>query len=140
MVESESMVEVSRLTKKWQGRVVEACVGSSLLYDCQARVWYKRDEKKLQKWMDKCHRYAWSNRNGEPLRQMQKALCRSSEDVSITLSVRLCPHPSPRTSSSAQYETLGHSKEWGFTRSGHPEQKKTIFGARGLPGLSSVSF
>ena len=51
--------------------MVEACVESSLLYDCQARVWYKRDVKKLQKWMDKCYRYVWSNRNGEPLRQMQ---------------------------------------------------------------------
>ena len=61
----------SRLTKKWQGRVVEACVESSLLYDCQARVWYKRDVKRLQKWMDKCYRYVWSDRNGQPLRQMQ---------------------------------------------------------------------
>ena len=61
----------SRLTKKWQGRVVEACVESSLLYDCQARVWYKCDMKRLQKWMDKCYRYVWSNRNGEPLRQME---------------------------------------------------------------------
>ena len=26
---------------------------------------------RLQKWMDKCWRYVWSNKNGEPLRQMQ---------------------------------------------------------------------
>ena len=62
----------SRLSKRWQGRVVEACVECSLLYDCQARVWYKRDVKKLQKWMDKCYRYVWSDRNGQPLRQMQE--------------------------------------------------------------------
>ena len=29
----------SRLTKRWQGRVVEACVESRLLYYCQVRVW-----------------------------------------------------------------------------------------------------
>lgn len=62
----------SRMSKRWQARVIEACVESSLLYDCQARVWYKRDVKRLQKWMDKCYRYAWSNRNGQPLRQMQE--------------------------------------------------------------------
>ena len=56
-----------RLSKRWQGRIVQACVESSLLYDCQARVWYKRDVNKLQRWMDKCYRYVWSDRNGEPL-------------------------------------------------------------------------
>ena len=30
----------SRLSKRWQARIVEACVESSLLYDCQVRVWY----------------------------------------------------------------------------------------------------
>ena len=60
------------LSKRWQARVVEACVESSLLYDCQARVWYKRDIRKLQQWMDRCYRYVWSDRNGEPLRQMQE--------------------------------------------------------------------
>ena len=44
---------------------------SSLLYDCQVRVWYKRDMKRLQRWVDKCYRYVWSDRNGEPLRQME---------------------------------------------------------------------
>ena len=34
-------------------------------------MWYKRDLGKLQKWMDKCYRYVWSDRNGEPLRQME---------------------------------------------------------------------
>ena len=61
----------SKLSKRWQARVVEACVESSLLYDCGVRVWYKRDLGKLQKWMDKCYRYVWSDRNGEPLRQME---------------------------------------------------------------------
>ena len=63
-------VKGSRLSKRWQGRIVQACVENSLFYDCQARVWYKRDVNKLQRWMDKCYRYVWSDRNGEPLRQM----------------------------------------------------------------------
>lgn len=46
----------SRMSKRWQARVVEACVESSLLYVCQARVWYIRDMNRLQKWMDKCYR------------------------------------------------------------------------------------
>ena len=60
----KTWLKSSRLTKKWQGRVIEACVGSCLLYDCQARVWYKRDNEKLQRWRDKCYRCVWSNRNG----------------------------------------------------------------------------
>ena len=83
----KAWLKSSRLTKKWQGRIVEACVESSLLYDCQARVWYKRDVKRLQKWMDKCYRYVWSNRNGEPLRQMQ-ANGVNMQDVRVCLGVK----------------------------------------------------
>merc|ERR1711989_49033 len=83
----EGWLKSSRLSKKWQGRVVEACVESSLLYDCHARVWYKRDMKKLQKWVDKCYRYVWSNRNGEPLRQME-ARGVNMQDVRVCLGVK----------------------------------------------------
>ena len=62
----------TRLSKRWQARVVQACVESALLFDCQARMWWKKDVKRLQKWMDKRWRYVWSDRNGEPLRQMQE--------------------------------------------------------------------
>ena len=61
----------TRLSKRWQARIVQACVESALLFDCQARVWWKKDVIRLQKWMDKYYRYVWSNRNGEPLRQIQ---------------------------------------------------------------------
>ena len=30
----------TRLSKKWQARIVLACVESALLFDCQARVWW----------------------------------------------------------------------------------------------------
>ena len=62
----------TKLSKRWQARIVAACVESSLLYDSQVRVWYKRDMKSLQQFMDKCYRYVWSDRNGEPLRQMER--------------------------------------------------------------------
>ena len=52
----------SRMSKRCQARVVQACVESSLLYDCHVRVWYKRDVKRLQSWVDKCYRYVWSDR------------------------------------------------------------------------------
>ena len=61
----------TRLSKRRQARIVQPCVESALLFDCQARVWWKKEVMRLQKWMDKCRRYVWSNRNGEPLRQMQ---------------------------------------------------------------------
>ena len=38
---------------------MEAAVVSSLLYDCQARVWWARDIKRLQSWVDRCYRYIW---------------------------------------------------------------------------------
>ena len=69
-IKKAGMLWGSRLSKRWRGSIVQACVESSLLYDCQARMWYKRDVNKLQRWMVKCYRYVWSDRNGEPLRQM----------------------------------------------------------------------
>ena len=77
----------SKLSKRWQARVVEACVESSLLYDSGVRVWYKKDLGKLQKWMDKCYRYVWSDRNGEPLRQMEARGC-NMQDVRSCLGVK----------------------------------------------------
>ena len=62
----------SLLSKRWQARAVQACVKCSVLYDYHARVWYKRELKEVQKWMDKCYRYVWSDRNSQPLRQMSE--------------------------------------------------------------------
>ena len=33
----------TRLSKRWQARIVQVCVESGLLFDCQARVWWKKD-------------------------------------------------------------------------------------------------
>ena len=77
----------SRMSKRWQARVVEACVESSLLYDCQARVWYKKEERALQSWIDRCYRYVWSGGRGQPLRRMQ-AQGENMVDVRRRLGVR----------------------------------------------------
>ena len=69
--EVKEQMKNTRLSMRWQASIVQACVESALLFDCQARVWWKKDVMRLQKWMDKCWRYVRSNRNGEPLRQMQ---------------------------------------------------------------------
>ena len=58
----------SRLSKRSQGRIAKTCVECSLLYDCQLQVWYKRNMKQMQSAIDRCYRYVWSDRNGEPLR------------------------------------------------------------------------
>ena len=83
----KSWLKHSGLSKRWQARVVEACVESSLLYDCQSRVWGKGDVRKLQQWLDKCYRYVWSNRNGQPLRRMQE-LGENMVDVRERLGVK----------------------------------------------------
>ena len=75
------------LSKRWQARIVEACVESALLFDCQVRMWWKKDMKRLQSWMDKCYRYVWSDRNGEPLRQMQERHV-NMQDVRNRLNVK----------------------------------------------------
>ena len=60
------------LPKRKQARVVEASLESTVLHECHARVWYKRELKEVQQWMNKCYRYVSSDRNGQPLRQMSE--------------------------------------------------------------------
>ena len=49
----------TRLSKRWQARIAQAWVESALLFDCQARVWWKKNVMRLQKWMDKCWQYMY---------------------------------------------------------------------------------
>ena len=56
-VKVKEQLKYTRLSKKWLASIVQACVESALLFDCQARVWWKKDVMSLQKWMDKCWRY-----------------------------------------------------------------------------------
>ena len=99
------------MSKRWQARVVEACVESSVLYDCQARVWYKRDMKRVQSWLDKCYRYVWSDRNGQPLMQMQ-AKGENMTDVRERLGVKSAVWKIEKR----VYERIGHVMRMGNER------------------------
>mgnify|MGYP006897387433 CR=1 FL=1 len=59
----KSWLKESKMSKRWQARIMEACVESSLMYDCQEK-WQKREIKRLQSWMDRCNIYFWINGNG----------------------------------------------------------------------------
>ena len=62
----------SRLSGRCKARIVEECVESALLFDCGVRVWYKKEFKRLQSFMDKCYRYVWSSGRFQPLKRMQE--------------------------------------------------------------------
>ena len=62
----------SRMSKRMQARVVQACVESTLLFDVQVRTWRLGDVKIMQRTMDKMYRYIWSRKNKPPLIQMQQ--------------------------------------------------------------------
>ena len=62
----------SKLSKTMQARVIEACVESTLLFDCQARTWQVTEINRLQRTMDKKYRWLWSKKIKPPLIQMQE--------------------------------------------------------------------
>ena len=53
----------SRMSKRMQARVVQACVESTLLFDVQVKTWRIGDLKIMQRTMDKMYRYIWSRKN-----------------------------------------------------------------------------
>ena len=69
-IKVKNQLKGSKMSKKLQARVVEACVESTLLFDCKIRPWYKKDLKKMQQKMDKIYRYIWSRKTKPPLIQM----------------------------------------------------------------------
>ena len=68
----KNRMKKSRLSKKMQARITQACVESTILFDCQARTWQVSETKKLQQFMDKTYRYIWSHKNQPPLMEMQQ--------------------------------------------------------------------
>ena len=62
----------STLPRRTQARIIEACVEAALLFDCNTRVWYVREIKSLQSWIDRCYRRIWGRNTGPPLIQMQQ--------------------------------------------------------------------
>jgi hypothetical protein len=62
----------SKMNRKIQARIVEACVESIILYNCQGRVWYERNIKRMQSFMDRGYRHIWAYKKGLPLVKMQE--------------------------------------------------------------------
>ena len=62
----------SKLPKKMQANLVEACVESTALFDCQTRTWQQRDLKKVQSCVDRMYRHIWSSKTKPPLIEMQE--------------------------------------------------------------------
>ena len=81
------MLKNTRLSKRKQAKIFEACVESALIFDCAVRTWYKKDTDNLQRWTDKCLRYIWSNKTCPPLRQMQREH-KNMQDVRNELDIR----------------------------------------------------
>ena len=65
----------SKMSKKMQARVVEVCVESALLFDCQVRVWQVRELNRMQRFLDRIYRHVWSKKTKPPLIQMQEEGC-----------------------------------------------------------------
>ena len=61
-----------RLSKITQAKVFEACIESTLLFNAAVKPFHQREIKAMQTFVDKKCRYIWSEKSGEPLRQMQE--------------------------------------------------------------------
>jgi hypothetical protein len=77
----------SRMSKRMQARIVEACVESTILFDCQARTWQAQEVKKLQSIMDRIYRNIWSKHTKPPLIQMQEEH-KNMQDVRNELKIK----------------------------------------------------
>ena len=84
---TKNRLKGAKFSRRLQARVVEACVESSLLFDCQARTWQVGEISKLQSFIDRAYRYVWSRGNEPPLRQMQREK-KNMADVRSELNVK----------------------------------------------------
>ena len=62
----------TKISKSLQARIIEACIESTMLFDCHTRTWQVGEILKMQRTMDKKYRYIWSNKTKPPLFQMQE--------------------------------------------------------------------
>ena len=85
---TRSRLKGAKFSKKLQARVIEACVESALLFDCQTRTWQVGEIKRLQRFVDKGYRYVWSRKNKPPLVQMKEE-GKNMADVRAELGVML---------------------------------------------------
>ena len=77
----------TKMSKTMQARIVESCVESTMLFDCQARTWQLSELKSLQSLMDRKYRYIWSRKTKPPLIQMQEEH-KNMQDVRNELKVK----------------------------------------------------
>ena len=77
----------TKISKRLQARVVDACVASTLLFDCHVRTWKVNEMRRMQRFLDRCYRYVWSKKNKPPLMQMAEE-GRNMADVHKELTVR----------------------------------------------------
>ena len=70
MVGTKKKLSGSKLSKTHQARVVDTCVVSTLLFDCQIQTWRIGELKRMQSLIDKAYRFVWSRKNKPPLMQM----------------------------------------------------------------------
>ena len=62
----------AKISKRLQARIVEACVESTMLFDCHVRTWRVAELRRMQSFVDRCYRYVWRRGNEPPLMEMQK--------------------------------------------------------------------
>ena len=62
----------SRLSKRTQVLVLDTCVESTVLFNCNTGPFYKSGVKQLQRAMDRRYRLVWGSSNKEPLREMKE--------------------------------------------------------------------
>ena len=62
----------SKLSKRHQAKIVELCVESTGLFNCSIRPWHSAEIRKLQSYVNKLYRYVWSDKEKQPLREMQE--------------------------------------------------------------------
>ena len=61
-----------KLSNVTQAKIFEACVEGTMSFNVGVRPFSARKIKSFQRFNDKKSRYIWSDRKGEPLRQMQE--------------------------------------------------------------------
>ena len=75
------------MSKRMQANIVQTCVESTMLFDCQARTWQISEINRMQKTMDRIYRYIWSRKNKPPHIQMQEEH-KNMQDVRFALKVK----------------------------------------------------
>ena len=77
----------TRISKSLQARIIEACIESTMLFDCQTRTWQVGEIQKMQRCMDKKYRHIWSKKTKPPLFQMQEEE-KNMQDIRNELKVK----------------------------------------------------